>query len=239
VEIAGEGGDEGFAFAGLHFADLALVENHAADELDVEVAHLDGAPAGLADYGEGFGQNFVEGGAFGLIEIVGVGNALHAGGDAGAELGCFGTKLFIGKLFHLRLKGAYLGDDGEQFLDDPLVGGAEYFGECLIEKHRNLRSSSINVVKLQRWCGRRSGKRVGDRCTGAEDQARQGGGRWKSAGSKGDAGAWPKNRMDAAEARERGDTSPTKKTGSIATHARELTVRNIACAWRREPGCPN
>ena len=43
VEIAGQGGDEGFAFAGLHFCDLALMENDAADELDVEVAHLDGA----------------------------------------------------------------------------------------------------------------------------------------------------------------------------------------------------
>ena len=60
VEIAGEGGDERFAFAGLHFGDLALVQHHAADELHVEVAHLHGAPAGFADYGEGFGQDFVE-----------------------------------------------------------------------------------------------------------------------------------------------------------------------------------
>ncbi len=43
VEVAGKGGDEGLAFAGLHLGDLALVEDHAADELDVEVAHLHGA----------------------------------------------------------------------------------------------------------------------------------------------------------------------------------------------------
>ena len=62
VEIAGEGGDEGLAFAGLHLGDLALVEDHAADELDVEVAHADGALAGLADDGEGLGEDGVEGG---------------------------------------------------------------------------------------------------------------------------------------------------------------------------------
>jgi len=36
--------------------------------------------------------------------------------------------------------------------------------------------------------------------------------------------------MDAAEARESGDTSPTKNTGSIATHVREPTLRKIALA---------
>ena len=60
VEVAGEGGDEGLAFAGLHLGDLALVEDHAADHLDVEVAHADDAAAGFADYGEGFGEDVVE-----------------------------------------------------------------------------------------------------------------------------------------------------------------------------------
>ncbi len=31
VEVAGEGGDERFAFAGLHFRDLAGMQHHAAD----------------------------------------------------------------------------------------------------------------------------------------------------------------------------------------------------------------
>ena len=95
VEIAGEGGDEGFAFAGLHFGDFALVQDHAADELHVEVAHLDGAPAGLADDGEGFGQDLVEGGALGGLDFVGVGDAFKLGGDAGAELDGFGAQLFV------------------------------------------------------------------------------------------------------------------------------------------------
>jgi len=55
VEIAGERGDEGFAFAGLHLGDFAGVKDHAADHLDVKVTHADDAPAGFADDGEGFG----------------------------------------------------------------------------------------------------------------------------------------------------------------------------------------
>ena len=68
VEVAGKRGDEGLAFAGLHLGDLAGVEDDAADQLDVEVAHLDGALAGLADDGEGFGEDVVEGGLFGGVD---------------------------------------------------------------------------------------------------------------------------------------------------------------------------
>ncbi len=57
--------DEGLAFAGFHFSDLTLVEGHAADHLDVEVAHADDAAAGFADDREGFGEELVEGGFFG------------------------------------------------------------------------------------------------------------------------------------------------------------------------------
>ena len=70
VEVAGERRHEGFAFTGSHFGNLALVQDHAADQLHVEVAHLHGAPAGFADDGEGFGQNFVECGAFGSVDFV-------------------------------------------------------------------------------------------------------------------------------------------------------------------------
>ena len=60
VEIARQGGDQRLAFTGLHFGDLALVQNDAADQLDVEVAHVDDAPAGLAHDGKGLGQHVVE-----------------------------------------------------------------------------------------------------------------------------------------------------------------------------------
>ncbi len=95
VEIAGEGGDEGLAFSGLHFGDFAGVEGHASDHLDVEVAHADDAAAGLADDGVGLGEEVVEGCFFGGDEGFGVGDSRlllceACGGDAGAEFGGLG-----------------------------------------------------------------------------------------------------------------------------------------------------
>ena len=72
VEIGGQRGDERLAFAGLHLGDLALVQHHAADQLHVEVPHVQHAAAGLADDGERLGQEVVE---------------RLAVGDAGPELG--------------------------------------------------------------------------------------------------------------------------------------------------------
>ena len=40
VEINRQGGDQGLAFAGGHFGDLALVQGDAADQLDVKGDHL-------------------------------------------------------------------------------------------------------------------------------------------------------------------------------------------------------
>ena len=60
VEVGGQGRDERLAFAGLHLGDLAAVQHDAADELHVEVPHVQHAAAGLADDGEGFGQQIVE-----------------------------------------------------------------------------------------------------------------------------------------------------------------------------------
>ena len=53
VQEGGQGGDERFAFAGLHFGDFALVQDDSADELHVEMAHAEGATARFADEGEG------------------------------------------------------------------------------------------------------------------------------------------------------------------------------------------
>ena len=56
VEVGGQRGDQRLAFAGLHLGDLAAMEDHAADQLDVEMPHVQRAAAGFADHGEGFGQ---------------------------------------------------------------------------------------------------------------------------------------------------------------------------------------
>ena len=102
VEIAGKGGDEGFAFAGLHLGDLALMEDHSADELYVEVAHLHGAQAGLADDGEGLWKKQVERGHLGGADAPGCvfagGVDIFGGdgrGDALAELFRLGAQLVV------------------------------------------------------------------------------------------------------------------------------------------------
>ena len=61
VEVGGEGGHQGLALAGLHLGDPALVEDHAAQELHVEVAHAHGPDGGLPHHGKGLGQQFVQG----------------------------------------------------------------------------------------------------------------------------------------------------------------------------------
>ena len=60
IEIDRQRRDERLALAGAHFGDLAVVQRHAADQLHVEVAHLQHALAGLAHDGERLGQQRVE-----------------------------------------------------------------------------------------------------------------------------------------------------------------------------------
>ena len=61
VEVGGQGRHQGLAFTGLHLGDLALVQHHAADQLDIEMAHAEHPLARLAHDGKGLGQQVVEG----------------------------------------------------------------------------------------------------------------------------------------------------------------------------------
>ncbi len=65
VQVTGERGDERFAFAGFHFGDAAAVESDAADQLNIEVAHVQYAAAGFAANGESFYKDVVESGPVG------------------------------------------------------------------------------------------------------------------------------------------------------------------------------
>ena len=49
VERGGQRGDERLAFTGFHFGDFAVVQNHSADQLHVEVAHVQQAATCFAD----------------------------------------------------------------------------------------------------------------------------------------------------------------------------------------------
>ena len=60
VQVEGQARHERLAFTGLHLGDLALVEDDASHQLDVEVAETYRAPRGLAADGECLYQQLVE-----------------------------------------------------------------------------------------------------------------------------------------------------------------------------------
>ena len=61
VEVGGQRGDQRLALAGLHLGDAALVQDHAADQLHVEMALAQGPLGGLAHHRERLDQQVVQG----------------------------------------------------------------------------------------------------------------------------------------------------------------------------------
>ncbi len=112
IQVDGQCGDESLTFTGLHLCDGAMVQNHAADELHVEVAHVHRAAASLAAHGEGFGQDAIQ---------------LFTVRDALPEDDGLGAQLVVALVAHLGLQLADAGDDGTHALEDARVLGAEDF----------------------------------------------------------------------------------------------------------------
>ena len=73
IEIDRQRGDQSFAFAGFHLRDLAVVQHHAANQLDVEMTLAERALACLAHGGEGRHQDVVERLAAGELLLEGLG----------------------------------------------------------------------------------------------------------------------------------------------------------------------
>ena len=114
VQVSGQGSDQGLAFTGAHFGDFAAVQDDAADQLHVEVAHVEEAAAGFADHGEGFDEQVVEGRALGQFYL---------------EFDGFGGQVDIGELLDGRFQVVDGGDDGLNGLDFALVFGAKNLGQ--------------------------------------------------------------------------------------------------------------
>ena len=110
VEVDGERGDQGLAFAGLHLGDLAFVQDHAADQLHIEMALADGALGGLAHGGEGRHQDVVE---------------RCAVGDLLLEVGGARAQRLVGELLQFGLQRIDRGHARLIAANPPLVGGAE------------------------------------------------------------------------------------------------------------------
>jgi hypothetical protein len=110
VEISRERRHQRLALTGAHLGDAAVVQRESADQLHVEVAHLQRAERGFAHHGESFGSKVVEFLAVGeaLAEFVGL------GGEGRVAEG-FQGGLEAGGLAHRRLITA----------DDAIVATAE------------------------------------------------------------------------------------------------------------------
>jgi len=110
VEIDRERCDQRLAFAGLHLGDVALMQHHAADQLDVEMALAERALGRLPHRGESRNQNVVEG---------------LAVGELFAEFGGARLQRLVREGRDLRLERVDGVDPGLVALDPPVVGGTE------------------------------------------------------------------------------------------------------------------
>ena len=121
VQVGWQRGDERLALAGFHLGDLAFVQDGSADQLHVEVPHVEHAAAGIADDGERLRQQ--------VVQRLAVGEPL-------AELGGLPAKPIVGQRRDRGLEGIHFGHDWTQTFELPIVLGADDFGEQGIEHLR-------------------------------------------------------------------------------------------------------
>ena len=120
VQIRRQRRDERLAFAGLHLGDLAAVQHDAADELHIEVPHVQDAAASLADDREGLGQQ--------VLDRLALGQAL-------AELDGLAAELFVREPLGLGFFRIDLGDERPDAFQLAVVRGADDFREEGIDNH--------------------------------------------------------------------------------------------------------
>ena len=110
IEVGRQGADQSLAFAGPHFSNFAVMQDHAPDHLDIEMTHAQNALTRLADHRKRLGQQGIEGFTVGvtLTEFVG-----------------FGLKLIVRQRLHGRLKRIDALDGLGILLDQPVIAAAE------------------------------------------------------------------------------------------------------------------
>ena len=111
IEIDRQGRHQRLAFAGLHLRDAALMEDHAADQLDIEMALSEGTFGGLADGGKGGRQEVLERAAIGQLFAEFHGSSLEG---------------VIRQADEAVFQGVYLGYPGCILSDLAVICGAEY-----------------------------------------------------------------------------------------------------------------
>ena len=113
IEVRGKGCDQRLALARAHLGDLALMQRDAADQLHVEMPHLDGAPSRFANERERLRQERIQV----LIARVAL-----------LELGGLGAQRIVGQGGEVGVVGVRGGDEGPVALQQPLVAAAENSG---------------------------------------------------------------------------------------------------------------
>ena len=106
VQINGQGRDERFTFAGLHLGDVALMQDHTADQLHIEMPLTERTPGRLADCRECRHHDVVERRTIFQLLTEGLGTA---------------AQLLIGELFDFRLEGVDRSGIGPENFDATVV----------------------------------------------------------------------------------------------------------------------
>ena len=147
IQINGKRGNQRFSFAGFHFGDFALVQNHAADQLNVKVAHVENTPPSFTNDSEGFHQDLVEyfiddfpSLVVQFLEALGigirlVGDLVQTLFNSLSKFIGIGAQLFIAERFHGRLQRADGLDIGPQTLEFALVFGPKHLRDGVVNQN--------------------------------------------------------------------------------------------------------
>ncbi len=156
VQVDGQRGRQRLALAGTHLCDLAVVQDHAADQLHVEVAHAQRPLRRLAADGECLRQQVLES----LGEFLAGG---RLAGDALAELGGLGAQRVVRQRLEFGLERVDLRDGASVLLQEPLIATAEDAGQDFLEHvwmaECGGRGAKCASAALQRRAGLAAGKR--------------------------------------------------------------------------------
>ncbi len=136
VQIDGQRRDERLAFARLHLGDLSLVENRAADELHVEMAHPEHPSPRFADDGKRLGHEVVD---------------RLALGEPFAEFDGLGPEALVRKSLDVGLEHVDFAHDRTQALQFAFVRGTDDLGEkCLDHLQRGMEPGYQTIVADRR-----------------------------------------------------------------------------------------
>ena len=120
VQVCGQRRNERFTLAGLHLGDSSLMQNHAAQQLHIEVPHADGSDARFAYDRERLDHEVVK-----RLAVF----------QAFPEFDGLVPQLFVGEFFHFRLERVDRRHLGPEFLQFAFARRSE---QLVQKSHKNL-----------------------------------------------------------------------------------------------------